>query len=64
MPRLFFLDCDVLTHSTPLLQKPQKLRHMLEQQAPLGRLYLAPEGKNRRQQSIISAHLQLLLLLS
>ena len=28
----------------PLLQKPQKLRHMLEQYGELGRLYLAPEG--------------------
>lgn len=27
-----------------LLQKPQKLRHMLEQHAEIGRVYLAPEG--------------------
>ena len=29
----------------PCLQKPQKLRHLLEQHATLGRLYLAPEGE-------------------
>jgi hypothetical protein len=39
--------------SSIYIQKPQKLRHMLEQHAPLGRLYLAPEGKyqSRRIQS-------------
>jgi hypothetical protein len=45
----FFFQLHVLTHVffAPRLQKPQKLRHMLEQHAPLGRLYLAPEGENR-----------------
>ncbi|KAL4517842.1 hypothetical protein Ndes2526A_g02218 [Nannochloris sp. 'desiccata'] len=31
--------------------KPQKLRHMLEQHAPLGRLYLAPEDPLTRKKT-------------
>lgn len=31
------------------LQKPQKLRHMLEQHGEIGRLYLAPEAPSLRQ---------------
>ena len=35
------------THKPPFgnMQKPQKLRHMLEQHGSLGRIYLAPEGE-------------------
>ena len=31
-----------------LMQKPQKLRHLLEQHGELGRLYLAPEAPSLR----------------